>query len=251
LQLLRERRLTEYRTLSEKREQQTLDEVASRLSSKDTLQRNRQRGLGRTAFTLLICLVFGAATAVRAQSAAKPNPCAAKNPCTATNPCGTQKPLAAASSTTAATPERLLTEIQHRERELDLLTRELYERERSIEEREAHIDDRIGELERIRETIEARIEESERRITEWDARAGDRAKRLSKVYAEMPPGRAAPLLEQLDPDLATQILSTMKQKDAAAVMALMSDERAVGLSQRVARPVEPISGVGAGRGANR
>ena len=137
-------------------------------------------------------------------------------------------------------PERLLRELKHRQDELERQERELAERERSVAEREAALDERLAEIQEIRSEIESAIISADQRIAEWEAREGDRIKRLAKIYAEMPAARAAPLLEQLDLDLATHIVSKMKQKESAAVVSLMNDKRAVQLSKRVARPINPI-----------
>ncbi len=127
---------------------------------------------------------------------------------------------------------RLLLEMRQRESQLDRRARELDERERTIVELETRVDERLAELRQMQETIE-------QRIRDWEAQDGDRIKRLAKVYEAMPPGSAAPLLENLELDLATSIVSSMKAKKSAAVLAAMDPEEALSMSRRVARPLEP------------
>ncbi len=155
-------------------------------------------------------------------------------------------------ATEQASPVRLLQEVASRHHALERREAELDERERSIAEREATLDARLAELEGIRESLETTIAAADGRIAEWEEREGDRIKKLSKMYAEMPPGRAAPLLEQLETDLATHIVSRMKDKDSAAVLSLMSDERALVISRLVARPIPSVSeGPQSGAGGER
>jgi flagellar motility protein MotE (MotC chaperone) len=128
----------------------------------------------------------------------------------------------------AATP--LLEEIRSQNALLDRRERKIEERERTLGELEFLVEERLAEIERIRGILESRIEA-------WEQQNGDRVRRLAKIYSEMPPGRAAPLIESLDVELATRILSRMKYKDSAAVMALLSPERALRVSRQVAHPL--------------
>jgi flagellar motility protein MotE (MotC chaperone) len=146
--------------------------------------------------------------------------------------------LVAAAGTGASAQEasphvqRLVSELRERQASLERRERELAERERAIVELEARVDDRLAELAEIQRTVEARIQA-------WEGQDGDRIKRLARVYGEMPPERAAPLLENLSLDLATSIVSRMKAKDSAKVLAVMDADQALYLSRRVARPLEP------------
>lgn len=137
---------------------------------------------------------------------------------------------AGAQDVAARPPERMLEEVRERRAQLERQERELAERERVIGALEARVEAHLDEIHEIRALVE-------KRIAEWEALEGDRVKRLAKVYAEMPPERAAPLLEALELDLATEVLSSMKAKDSAAVLAVMNRLRALRLSRRVARPL--------------
>jgi flagellar motility protein MotE (MotC chaperone) len=108
--------------------------------------------------------------------------------------------------------------------------REVGERERSIGEIEAQVEERIAELQGLRE-------EMERRIAAFEAQQGDRLPRLAKVYAAMPPERVAPLLQELELELAVSILARMKEKSSAAILAELPRGQAVLLTNRMARPL--------------
>lgn len=126
--------------------------------------------------------------------------------------------------------ERLLLEAQARAHALDQRAADLDERERTIDALEAETVARLAELQVLQDRLE-------QRIAEIEAQSDESIKQLAKVYAAMPPGRAAPLLESLEPVLATQILKRMKYKKSAAVLAVMSQGDALRLSRRVARPL--------------
>jgi len=128
--------------------------------------------------------------------------------------------------------ERLLVELRERDATLARRERDLAERERSIVALESRVEARLDELRDIQAIIEARIED-------WEGQDGARIRRLARVYGEMPPERAAPLLESLALDLATSIVSSMKAKDSAKVLAVMNPEQALHLSRRAARPLDP------------
>ena len=124
----------------------------------------------------------------------------------------------------------LLEEMRERQRALDRRARELDERERSLAELEAEVGGLLDELEAVRRTVE-------RRIAAWSEESGDTVRRLAKIYAAMPPQRAARLIEGLDLDLATQVVAKMKHKQSAAVLALIGRERALAMSRQVVHPL--------------
>ncbi len=126
--------------------------------------------------------------------------------------------------------DRLLIEVHKRQKELVEAEREVARREAAVLELEAMIEERIAALEADRAAIEERI-------AAWEVQDGDRIKKLAKVYSKMPPARAARLLSDLELDLAVSVLSGMKQKESAKVLAVIDPKRALVLSRRLARPL--------------
>ena len=126
----------------------------------------------------------------------------------------------------------LMEALRTRDLELERRARDLDERERTLAELESRIAERLAEIQEIQRTVEERIQA-------WEGQDGTRIKKLAKVYESMPPGTVAPLLENLELDLATSIVSRMKPKKSAAVLAVMDREEALVLSRRVARPLAP------------
>ena len=124
----------------------------------------------------------------------------------------------------------LLEEIRTRATALDRREREIAERERALAELEAEVAALLGEIEGVREVVELRI-------SAWEEENGDTVRRLAKIYASMPPARAARLIEGLDLDLATQIVAKMKHKQSAQVLALIDRKRALAMSNQVVYPL--------------
>ena len=126
--------------------------------------------------------------------------------------------------------EPLLTEVRTRQAELDRRERELDQRERSLTELEKIVSARLGEVREMRDVVDSRI-------AAWQNQTGKRIAQLAKIYASMPPANAAGLIDDLDANLATQILRKMKYKKSAAVLARVSRERALTVSRQVAHPL--------------
>ena len=129
--------------------------------------------------------------------------------------------------------EGLLVEIRDEKNAVEERALELDERERAIAELEQTFQDRAQEFGKLRRALEVRLDELEEQL-------GDQVARLSKTYAAMPPGSAAPLLESLEIDLASAILRRMKPKKSAAVLAVMSKNRATRLSKLLAQPFNNV-----------
>ena len=124
----------------------------------------------------------------------------------------------------------LLEEIRLHRVQLDRRARELDDRERQVEELERVATERLAELEKLAQVVE-------RRIAAWEESNGDAIRQLAKIYSSMPPERAAPLLERMDVELATQLVAKMKHKNSASVLSLVSEERALAMSRKVAHPL--------------
>ena len=128
--------------------------------------------------------------------------------------------------------DSIIAEIRKREVDLALREQRVAERERTVLELEELIDKRVIELDRIRNEIEDRI-------SDWSTQGQDRVLQLSNVYSSMPPNKAGKLLGKLDLDLSVSIIRGMKKKSSAGVLAAMSPDRALSVSRRMLRPLDP------------
>lgn len=135
----------------------------------------------------------------------------------------------------------LLRQVQTRLEELERRERELAERERSLGELSAEATRALDALEALRGTVD-------QRIATLEALRGDGVGRLAKVYAAMPPARAAALLERLEPEVATVLVGRMKGKRSAAVLASMSPESALRVSRATALPLPAVGDAPASEG---
>lgn len=136
--------------------------------------------------------------------------------------------------------DAIIEQIRKREVELALREQRVAERERAVVELEDLIETRATDLDRVRQEIEDRI-------AEWGSQGRDRVTQLSDVYASMPPEKAGRLLEKLDLDLAVSVLRSMKKKSSAAVLSSMRADRALLVSRRMLKPLDPSTDAPAAR----
>jgi len=129
-----------------------------------------------------------------------------------------------------------------RKREVDLAVREqrVAERERAVTELEDLIEKRSTDIDRIRQQVE-------NRIAEWSEQGRDRVTQLAEVYSTMKADRAAILLSKMELDLAVSVVRSMKKKSAAAVLAVMRPDRALLVSRRLLKPLDPQTDAPAAR----
>ena len=104
---------------------------------------------------------------------------------------------------------------------------ELEARRQALEIVERDLERKVEALRKLREEAEA-----QREVQEHE-RGRDLGK-LVKFYQAMKPKNAARLLEELPLDLAAEVLSTMKAREAGKVLNAMKPGRAVQLSRRMA-----------------
>ncbi len=125
----------------------------------------------------------------------------------------------------------LLAELRARNAELDRRELAVADRERHAKELERLAEARLAEARTLVGTVE-------QRIAAWKAEQGDKSiARLARVYAEMPPRAAAPLLGRLELSLATRIVAKMKPDQSAALLPFLTPERALAMSWLVAHPL--------------
>lgn len=122
--------------------------------------------------------------------------------------------------------ESLVELLENRNKELDKREAELNEREARLKQLSREIEAKIARLSKLRE-------ESESYFKKIDAAEAGKIAHLVKIYEVMPPKDAAVRMEQLDEDIAILILSKMKQRAAAKVLALIEPGLAAGLSRGV------------------
>ena len=136
--------------------------------------------------------------------------------------------------------DAIIAEIRKREVDLALREQRVAERERAVVELETMIEERSIQLDRIRAEIEDRI-------SDWTAQGQDRVTQLANVYSSMPAAKAGSLLGKLDLDLAVSIIRGMKKKSSAGVLAAMRPDRALRVSQRMLKPLDPTTDAPAAR----
>jgi flagellar motility protein MotE (MotC chaperone) len=73
----------------------------------------------------------------------------------------------------------------------------------------------------------------EEKLTKEDEKQNEKIKKLVKIYSVMRPDEVGPLLSKLDDDLALKVLSNMKPKTQADLLARMTPEKAAEISKKL------------------
>jgi len=117
--------------------------------------------------------------------------------------------------------------LNEKRKELDLREKELSELEGELHKQKTEIEVRIQYLEKLRGQIAGVLKEK----VEVDQ---EKVKKLVDFYSNMKPQQAAKIIGTINEDLAIEVLSQMKKKDAAAIMNLLDAEKAQILSEKFA-----------------
>lgn len=117
--------------------------------------------------------------------------------------------------------------LNERKRELDSREEELSRMEAELQTQREELDKKLGDLERTRRGIasvlEERVQADEKKV-----------ENLVQMYSNMKPQQAAKAFEEMDEDLAIEILGRMKKKNAAEILNLVKSEKVKVLSEKYA-----------------
>jgi flagellar motility protein MotE (MotC chaperone) len=99
-------------------------------------------------------------------------------------------------------------------------------REMELRELERQVTEKIKKLEAIEASLKIELEA-------YKVVAGERVKQLVKIYSSMKPKAAATLMNNLDQDVAVQVILGMKGEIAGAILAGMDPPKAAAISQKL------------------
>lgn len=110
---------------------------------------------------------------------------------------------------------------------LDELRKQVSDEMRALGEKMASADNRFGELERQRQQAAKTLADVQKRQVEFDGSERKNIDKMASMYDSMQPDSAARILQQLADsgklDTAVKLLSQMKERQAAKVLAELSD----------------------------
>lgn len=120
-----------------------------------------------------------------------------------------------------------LSKLKDKKKELDAREEEINRVEAELQKQKEELENKLKALKETREQISRALEERVK---------GDEQKveTLVQMYSNMRPPQAAKIFETLDEDLAIEILSRMKKKNAADIMNLLKPEKAQVFSEKFA-----------------
>lgn len=127
------------------------------------------------------------------------------------------------------TPEQLavFNKLEDRKRELDLKEQELTKLEEELQRQRVELEERLKDLDVLRTKIAEKLSE----------RVGvdqERVSKLVEIYSNMKPQNAAKVFEEIDEDLAVEVLGKMKKKNMADILNLLKPDKAQRLSEKFA-----------------
>ncbi len=118
------------------------------------------------------------------------------------------------------------------------LMKSLQDREMAISVKEKALVEKEKELLSLQKEVEEKMAknfvlqaEVEGKLGELNAAKDKRFKNLVTIYSEMSPSKVAPLLSEMDINVASEILRTMKPEQVAKIMPKLSPEKAVAISK--------------------
>lgn len=128
------------------------------------------------------------------------------------------------SSSVSYAQDDLLKIVEKKQTELKDRENQLRQEEKRIETLRKDLDERIAKYTKILAQIESLLKKIEQ-IKDQNF------EQIVRTYEAMPPEDAAIKLSALDEELAVKIISKMKYKKAAAIMALMDTKKATNITQ--------------------
>jgi flagellar motility protein MotE (MotC chaperone) len=125
------------------------------------------------------------------------------------------------------TPEEVnhLSRLNERKRELDAREEELGRMEQELAAQKDELDKKLAEIEKTRRSIASVLEEK----VQGDDK---KVENLVQLYSSMKPQQAAKAMEDMDENLAIDILGRMKKKNAAEIMNLVKPEKVKVFSEK-------------------
>jgi flagellar motility protein MotE (MotC chaperone) len=120
-----------------------------------------------------------------------------------------------------------ITHLNAKKKELEKKEEELNRMEQELALQKVELEKRMKELDEVRRGISSVLEEK----VKVDA---DKLDTLVQMYTGMKPPQAAKVLEEMDEDLAVEIVSKMKKKNAADILNLLKPEKAKAFSEKFA-----------------
>jgi len=135
---------------------------------------------------------------------------------------------------------------------------QLAERREAIEQRERELDQRLAVMSAAESQIDAKIQKLreiqstiESLIVKHDAQEKKKVDNLVRIYQSMKPKDAARIFEDMDMPILVRVISGMKQRTSAAILAKMSSGRANAVTAELATQTQLPPGLVDGGGVKK
>ncbi len=133
---------------------------------------------------------------------------------------------------------------------LDELRKQVAQEAKAVDDRLAVVERRAGEVAQQKQDATDQVKEMKKTMTEFEGVEGERIRQMAAMYDVMAPENAAKILQQMADtgsiDTAVKVLASMKERQAARVLAELPDPNAAAqLLERMKglkRPAGPAAG---------
>ena len=175
----------------------------------------------------------------QAQEAPKPAPPAAKPQAAptapATAPGNSPLPLdsGAEARTLAGQYQNLVDALKRRESDIDRREQRLVEREKALDILQGEMDKKLKESEATRVKLAELVKKQEDLVAQQKSLRDARIEHLVATYKSMKPQQAATLVNNLEEDVAVEILAVMPGRSAGQILAYVNPEKAARLTKAI------------------
>ena len=129
--------------------------------------------------------------------------------------------------------QKMIQDLQVREEEVKKKEERLNEREKALDILEKKINDRLNEIEATREKLAQLVKRHEELVNEQKVLKDARIEHLVAAYKSMRPEAAGALVNNLEDDVAVEILSAMPGRNAGQILANVAPDKAARLTKAI------------------
>lgn len=126
---------------------------------------------------------------------------------------------------------QMLENLSNRRKELDEKESQLNEKQKLIEIAAAQVEDKLKQVKDLQSSVQDLL-------AKYNEKEDSKIQSLVRIYQAMKPADAAKIFDELDMEILLQVISKMKETNAASIIANMNPAKAKDLTIKIARQKE-------------
>ena len=148
--------------------------------------------------------------------------------------------VAPTETTAPASPAPPVAAAEKRAADLDAREQQLKDKEEALKALEEHIKQTMADIEATKLKLEDLVKKQEELVAQQKVLLDARIEHLVRAYKAMRPEAAGKLVDNLDDDVAVQILSAMPSRNAGLILAAVNPEKAARLTKAISKQKKRI-----------